>query len=225
MTRWRPAASSWRAAFIAASAAWALLLLAAPFAASRPHSSPLASVLIVGVYGIGSLVCHQLSERSYHLWSAQMPVCARCAGIYAGAAVAAIFAALFRSADAVRHSTAARHSTGVRHSAAKAVRHSAAKAVRHSTAERHSAGAAAAATFAASFRTAEAVRHRRAIVAQGFSPARVALALAAMPTLITLFYEWTTGDMPSHAIRAAVGVPIGVAVAWLVVAAADNQVN
>jgi hypothetical protein len=74
-------------------------------------------------------------------------------------------------------------------------------------------------------RTAEAVRHRRAIVAQGFSPARVALALAAMPTLITLFYEWTTGHMPSHAIRAAVGVPIGVAVAWLVVAAADNQVN
>jgi hypothetical protein len=31
--------------------------------------------------------------------------------------------------------------------------------------------------------------------------------------------------MPSHAIRAAAGVPIGVVVAWLVVAAADNQVN
>jgi hypothetical protein len=46
-----------------------------------------------------------------------------------------------------------------------------------------------------------------------------------VPTLLTLVYEWTTGDMPSHAIRAAAGVPIGVVVAWLVVAAADNQVN
>jgi hypothetical protein len=31
--------------------------------------------------------------------------------------------------------------------------------------------------------------------------------------------------MPSHAIRAAAGVPIGAVVAWLVVAAADNRVN
>ena len=65
-------------------------------------------------------------------------------------------------------------------------------------------------------------------MAQGFSPARVArvaLALAVVPTLLTLVYEWTTGDMPSHAIRAASGVPVGVVVAWLVVAAVDNQVN
>ena len=65
-------------------------------------------------------------------------------------------------------------------------------------------------------------------MAHGFSPARVArvaLALAVVPILLTLVYEWTTGDMPSHAIRSAVGVPIGVVVAWLVVAVADNQVN
>ena len=55
--------------------------------------------------------------------------------------------------------------------------------------------------------------------------ARLVLALAVAPTLVTLAYEWTAGVMPSHAIRAAAGVPIGVAVAWLVVAAADNQVN
>lgn len=54
---------------------------------------------------------------------------------------------------------------------------------------------------------------------------RAALIVAALPTLLTLLYEWTTGDMPSHAIRAAAGFPIGVVVAWLVVAAADNQVN
>jgi hypothetical protein len=86
-----------RAAFVAASSAWAVLLLAAPFAASRPHASPLASALIVGVYSIGGLVCHQLPERSYHIWTAQMPVCARCAGIYFGAAASAIVAALGRA--------------------------------------------------------------------------------------------------------------------------------
>jgi hypothetical protein len=31
--------------------------------------------------------------------------------------------------------------------------------------------------------------------------------------------------MPSHAMRAVAGVPIGLVVAWLVVAAADNRVN
>jgi len=52
-----------------------------------------------------------------------------------------------------------------------------------------------------------------------------ALALAVSPSLATLVYEWTTGTMPSNAIRAAAGAPIGLVVAWLVVAAAENQVN
>ena len=47
-------------------------------------------LLVAGVYAVGSVVCHQLPERSFHLWAAQMPVCARCTGIYAGAAIAAI---------------------------------------------------------------------------------------------------------------------------------------
>src|ERR1044072_3433249 len=41
------------------------------------------------VYAAGSIVCHQRPDRSFHLWSAQMPVCARCSGIYAGGAIAA----------------------------------------------------------------------------------------------------------------------------------------
>ena len=143
-----------RAMFIAATVGWAVAIVAATFVASRAHASPIASAVILGVYGIGSLVCHQLPERSYHLWSAQMPVCARCAGIYFGAIPGIV--------------------------------------------------------------AARAVRMRSA---------RAALALGVTPTLITLAYEWTTGDMPSHAIRAAAGVPIGLVVAWLVVAAADNQVN
>ena len=183
-----------RAAFVAASIAWAVLLVAVPYAAGQPHVSRTAAALIAAVYTVGSLVCHQLPERSYHLWTAQMPVCARCAGIYFGAVLGAIAASI---------------------RTAKVVRHNRGEVVR----------------------TARAVRHSRK-VAQGFSPAsavvgvfnpawtpRVALAAAVAPTIVSLAYEWTTGDTPSHAIRAAAGVPIGVVVAWLIVAATDNQVN
>ena len=41
-------------------------------------------------------------------------------------------------------------------------------------------------------------------------------ALAALPTLATLVYEWTTGLPPSNAIRAASGLCLGAAVAALV---------
>ena len=35
------------------------------------------------VYQLGSLICHQRPERSFHLAGVQMPVCARCFGLYA----------------------------------------------------------------------------------------------------------------------------------------------
>jgi Predicted membrane protein (DUF2085) len=212
MIRWRPAASSLRAAFIAASAAWALLLIAAPFAASRPHASPLATLLIVGVYSIGSLVCHQLPERSYHLWSAQMPVCARCAGIYLGAAVSALIAAPFRN--------------GARHPRAFGAPASLAQArLRSARAEARGFQPNGELGFQPSEGVpADGWRLSKKLALQRTS-ARAALALAVAPTLLTLVYEWTTGDMPAHAIRAAAGVPIGVAVVWLVVAAADNRVD
>ena len=159
-----------RTALVAACAAWAMLIVAAPLLASRAHASPAASALILGVYGIASLVCHQLPERSSQLWGAQMPVCARCAGIYAGAVLGAAFALCAPAS----------------------------------------------------------LRHGRPEVAQGFSSAwspRIVLALAVTPTVLTLIYEWASGDMPSHAIRAAAGAAIGLVTAWLVVAAVDNQVN
>jgi uncharacterized membrane protein len=75
-----------RRAFIAMSIAWAVLLPVAPFAATHPAPAPFWYGLAFVVYGVGSFICHQLPARSFHTWSAQWPVCARCAGIYFGAA-------------------------------------------------------------------------------------------------------------------------------------------
>jgi hypothetical protein len=60
------------------------------FAASRPDAASLVYGLAVAAYSIGHLICHQLPARSFHLWGAALPVCARCSGIYFGAAIAAL---------------------------------------------------------------------------------------------------------------------------------------
>jgi uncharacterized membrane protein len=61
-----------------AALAWLALLLSTPLL-------PLPGAGLM--YLAGALICHQLPERSFHLGVAQLPVCARCLGIYAGAAV------------------------------------------------------------------------------------------------------------------------------------------
>src|SRR5439155_11748894 len=122
-----------RRAFVAASIAWAVLLPIAPFAASQPAPARFWYGLAFVVYGAGSFICHQLPARSFHSWSAQWPVCARCTGIYAGAAVTAAAAAIGLKPDPTRTSRTAFH-------------------------------------------------------------ARILLTLSALPTAVTLVYEWTTGD-------------------------------
>lgn len=66
--------------FALAAAVWVLAVLAAPW---------LPAAVAAIAYAIGSLVCHQIPERSFHLAGVQLPVCARCSGIYAGAAIGA----------------------------------------------------------------------------------------------------------------------------------------
>ena len=39
------------------------------------------------VYSAGAIVCHQLPERSFVLGGRQLPVCARCTGLYLGVAL------------------------------------------------------------------------------------------------------------------------------------------
>ena len=81
--------SRWIApAIAAATAGWLALLVTAP---ALPV--PLAGLL----YAAGSLICHQIPERSFHYQGFQLPVCARCLGLYAGGAaggVSAVGAAL-----------------------------------------------------------------------------------------------------------------------------------
>lgn len=70
-----------------ASCAWLVLIVAAPLLASSGPRRPLAVRLAATAYLAGSFVCHQRPARSFHLDGVQMPVCARCTGLYlAGAA-------------------------------------------------------------------------------------------------------------------------------------------
>jgi uncharacterized membrane protein len=65
----------------AASAVWAAAI---PLTPMLPTSAAWLGAL---PYLVGSVVCHQIPERSFHLAGAQLPVCARCTGLYLGAAL------------------------------------------------------------------------------------------------------------------------------------------
>jgi uncharacterized membrane protein len=66
-----------------ASVVWVTMILTAPLALSRAR----VPVLTLAVYQAGSLVCHQRPERSFHVAGIQLPVCARCFGLYLSGAV------------------------------------------------------------------------------------------------------------------------------------------
>jgi len=76
-------------AFVTACALWLVALVAAPYAAGHARPGGPAYLAATGVYLTGSVICHQQARRSFHLDSVQLPVCARCFGIYAAAPLGA----------------------------------------------------------------------------------------------------------------------------------------
>jgi len=66
---------------------WAVALGVAPLAS---RAGGWTSAAAVPVYAVGALVCHQKADRSFVTAGRPWPVCARCAGIYLGAAVTAV---------------------------------------------------------------------------------------------------------------------------------------
>jgi uncharacterized membrane protein len=144
---------------------WAAVLPAAACAAALPHQRSLLRLFTLAVYGFGSAICHQRPDRSFHLLAVQLPVCARCTGLYAGAAIAALSYVWLSG------------------------------------------------RFGAGARPAEARR---------YMTARLLLAAAALPMAASIVYEWTTGDVPSNAVRAVTGLVLGGAVAQVILAALDS---
>jgi len=44
-------------------------------------------LIVSFAYAVGSVICHQLPERSFFIDGRQLPVCARCTGLYVSGAV------------------------------------------------------------------------------------------------------------------------------------------
>jgi uncharacterized membrane protein len=65
--------------------AWVAAVLAAPIALAQGYA-----VLPAIVYEAAGLICHQRPDRSFRLEGIQLPVCARCFGLYASGAAGAI---------------------------------------------------------------------------------------------------------------------------------------
>jgi uncharacterized membrane protein len=143
--------SHWSAPGVAAlAAAWLLLVVAAPVV-----WTPLATLL----YAAGSLICHQIPERSFHVQGSQLPVCARCAGLYGGGALGSVVAAAIGG---------------------------------------------------------RLLRRRRL---PPISWQWIGTSLAALPTIATFVLEWVGGWHISNTTRAMSAVPLGGAVAFVVVRA------
>ena len=74
-----PRSRSWRYWLLfAVVTLWQLLILLPPFVGS--HHAGLSTLL----YHPFSALCHQISDRSLHLYGFPLAVCARCSGLYFG---------------------------------------------------------------------------------------------------------------------------------------------
>jgi len=76
-----------RAGVVAWAGASAFAALVLGLVVLAPALKAGGSVLLAqAVYKLFGAACHQIPERSFHLWGFPLAVCARCAGLYVGAA-------------------------------------------------------------------------------------------------------------------------------------------
>lgn len=75
---------------------WTTAIFAAPAALSSGNR--LLSAAALAMYSAGGEVCHQRPERSFHAGGMQLPVCARCTGLYVAAAAGGPLALLLAGA-------------------------------------------------------------------------------------------------------------------------------
>src|SRR3954447_8038652 len=77
-------------AFSSAAVAWAIAIPLAPVLTASRNDGRLPRLAGSVIFVVGSVVCHQKPERSFTLAGQPLPVCARCTGIYIGAALAVL---------------------------------------------------------------------------------------------------------------------------------------
>jgi uncharacterized membrane protein len=135
---------------------WAAVIVAAPFGVEAiSHEARVATAL---TYLGAGYICHQRPERSFHLAGHQLPVCARCTGLY--------LAAPFGLAAVML------------------------------------------------------MRRRRPADDRAYRRWRMAIAAAAVPTVISVALEWIGGPgLSSNVSRALTALPLGATLAALVGAA------
>ena len=131
----------------AAACLWVVILVLVPFALAR-GVFPLGTA---ATYQAASILCHQKFERSFTVAKMQMPVCARCFGLYLAGGV----------------------------------------------------GALAAFGFA------------RRRPAPGVHAVRIALAVTALPVLLSVGLEWSAVMEGSNVSRFASALPLGLSAGWL----------
>jgi uncharacterized membrane protein len=125
------------------------LVLAAPLALAYGYT-----LFPTVIYEAAGLICHQRPERSFHLGGIQLPVCARCFGLYASGAAGALAACVAGLSDDILRPTRS---------------------------------------------------------------ATLVIAVAALPTALTLLLEWGGFMHPGGMTRATAAAPLGAVAGWLFV--------
>jgi uncharacterized membrane protein len=174
-----------RAALAVAATGWLALLVFAP-------ALPVA---VAGVtYLFGALICHQLPDRSFHVDGAQLPVCARCLGIYAGTALLTV-SRLVRGSESEPLTTRHRAPAFARSRRFATRQASTGLSVRQGGPTRRGS-------------PQRAARRR-------LTP-RLILIVGVVPTVVTVGFETAGVWSPSNLVRAFAGVALGAAVASVV---------